>query len=95
MRIRLIQVRTCCFQRLEQMLESALARCWRDRASRGPSGRHLHRGPLVVLGRRPPPYGDAVGTWAPIEVLLAHRTLPIAALEAAMTRAIASGVLKC
>jgi transposase len=38
-------------------------------------------------------HGDAAGTRALIEVLLAHRTLPAAALEAAMTRAIASGVL--
>jgi transposase len=38
-------------------------------------------------------HGDAAGTRALIEVLLAHRTLPAAALQAAMTRAIASGVL--
>jgi hypothetical protein len=38
-------------------------------------------------------HGDAAGTRALIEVLLAHRTLPAAAAEAAMTRAIASGVL--
>jgi len=37
--------------------------------------------------------GDAAGTRALIEVLLAHRTLPAAALEAAMSRAISSGVL--
>jgi transposase len=37
--------------------------------------------------------GDAAGTRALIEVLLAHRTLPAAAVEAAMTRAITSGVL--
>ena len=38
-------------------------------------------------------HGDAAGTRALIEVLLAHRTLPAAAVEAAMTRAITSGVL--
>ena len=38
-------------------------------------------------------YGDAAGTRALIEVLLAHRTLPAAALQAAMTRAIETGVL--
>jgi transposase len=38
-------------------------------------------------------YGDAAGTRALIEVLLAHRTVPAAALEAAMTRAIEAGVL--
>jgi transposase len=38
-------------------------------------------------------HGDAAGTRALIEVLLAHRTLPAAAIEAAMTRATASGVL--
>ena len=38
-------------------------------------------------------YGDAAGTGALIEVLLAHRTLPAAAIEAAMARAVASGVL--
>jgi hypothetical protein len=38
-------------------------------------------------------YGDAAGTRALIEVLLAHRTVPAAALEAAMTRAIKAGVL--
>jgi transposase len=38
-------------------------------------------------------HGDAAGTRALIEVLLAHRTLPAAAVEAAMTRAIGSGVL--
>jgi hypothetical protein len=38
-------------------------------------------------------HGDAAGTRALIEVLLAHRTVPAAALEAAMTRAIGSGVL--
>ena len=37
--------------------------------------------------------GDAAGTRALIEVLLAHRTMPAAAVEAAMTRAISSGVL--
>jgi len=37
--------------------------------------------------------GDAAGTRALIEVLLAHRTLPPAALAAAMTRAAGSGVL--
>jgi hypothetical protein len=38
-------------------------------------------------------HGDAAGTRALIEVLLAHRTLPAAAVETAMTRATASGVL--
>jgi len=38
-------------------------------------------------------HGDAAGTRALIEVLLAHRTLPPAALAAAMTRAAGSGVL--
>ena len=38
-------------------------------------------------------HGDAAGTRALIEVLLAHRTLPPAALTAAMTRAISSGAL--
>jgi hypothetical protein len=38
-------------------------------------------------------HGDAAGTRALIEVPPAHRTLPAAAVEAAMTRAIASGVL--
>jgi hypothetical protein len=38
-------------------------------------------------------HGDAAGTRALIEVLLARRTLPAAALQAAMTAAIASGVL--
>ena len=38
-------------------------------------------------------YGDAAGTRALIEVLLAHCTLPAAAVQAAMTRATASGVL--
>ena len=38
-------------------------------------------------------HGDAAGTRALIEVLLAHRTLPAAAVTAAMTRATASGVL--
>jgi transposase len=38
-------------------------------------------------------HGDAAGTRALIEVLLAHRALPAAALEAAMTTAVASGVL--
>jgi hypothetical protein len=37
--------------------------------------------------------GDAAGTRALIEVLLAHRTLPTAALIAAMSTAISSGVL--
>ena len=37
--------------------------------------------------------GDAAGTRALIEVLLAHRTLPAAALTAAMDRAVTSGVL--
>jgi len=38
-------------------------------------------------------HGDAAGTRALIEVLLAYRTLPAAALEAAMTRATEAGVL--
>jgi hypothetical protein len=38
-------------------------------------------------------HGDAAGTRALIEVLLAHRTVPAAALEAAMTRAVTSRVL--
>jgi hypothetical protein len=38
-------------------------------------------------------HGDAAGTRALIEVLLAHRTLPAAALQTAMTRAIEAGVL--
>jgi transposase len=37
--------------------------------------------------------GDAAGTRALIEVLLAHRTLPAAALTAAMNTAISSGIL--
>jgi transposase len=37
--------------------------------------------------------GDAAGTRALIEVLLAHRTLPAAALAASMTKAVSSGVL--
>jgi hypothetical protein len=38
-------------------------------------------------------HGDAAGTRALIEVLLAHRTLPAAALAAAMDTAAGSGVL--
>jgi len=38
-------------------------------------------------------HGDAAGTRALIEVLLAHRTLPAVVLVAAMTRAISSGTL--
>ena len=38
-------------------------------------------------------HGDAAGTRALIEVLLAHRALPAAALPAAMTTAVSSGVL--
>jgi transposase len=38
-------------------------------------------------------HGDAAGTRALIEVLLAHRTLPAAALTAAMTAALSSGTL--
>jgi transposase len=38
-------------------------------------------------------HGDAAGTRALIEVLLAHRTMPAAALAAAMSTAISSGVL--
>jgi hypothetical protein len=37
-------------------------------------------------------HGDAAGTRALIEILLAHRTLPAAALQTAMTRAIEAGV---
>ena len=37
--------------------------------------------------------GDAAGTRALIEILLAHRTLPAAALQAAMSTAVSSGVL--
>ena len=37
--------------------------------------------------------GDAAGTRALIEILLAHRTLPAGALTAAMTRAVSSGAL--
>jgi hypothetical protein len=36
--------------------------------------------------------GDAAGTRALIEVLLAHRTLPAAALTAAMTAAVSAGI---
>src|SRR5262249_13890670 len=38
-------------------------------------------------------YGDAAGTGALIEVLLAPRPLPAAALETAMTRAVQAGAL--
>jgi hypothetical protein len=38
-------------------------------------------------------HGDAAGTRALIEVLLAHRTLPAPALTAAMKRAVSSGAL--
>jgi hypothetical protein len=38
-------------------------------------------------------HGDAAGTRALIEVLLAHRTLPAATLTAAITKAISSGAL--
>src|SRR5262245_43889263 len=38
-------------------------------------------------------HGDAAGTRALIEVLLAHRTLPAAALTAAMIAALSSGIL--
>jgi len=37
--------------------------------------------------------GDAAGTRALIEILLAHRTLPADVLRAAMDRAVASGAL--
>jgi len=37
--------------------------------------------------------GDAAGTRALIEVLLAHRTVPAAALQAAMSKAASSGAL--
>jgi transposase len=49
-----------------------------------------HRGFRDAARRK---HGDAAGTRALIEVLLAHRTLPAAALDAAMTTAVASGVL--
>jgi transposase len=49
-----------------------------------------HQGYWDAARRR---HGDAAGTRALIEVLLAHRTVPAAALEAAMTRAIEAGVL--
>jgi hypothetical protein len=39
-------------------------------------------------------HGDAAGTRALIEVLLAHRTLPAAALTATMAAAVSSGVLE-
>jgi hypothetical protein len=37
-------------------------------------------------------HGDAAGTRALIEILLAHRTLPAEALVAAMTAAVSSGI---
>src|SRR5262249_53595358 len=37
--------------------------------------------------------GDAAGTRALIEILLAHRTLPAGSLQAAMAKAVSSGVL--
>ena len=40
-------------------------------------------------------HGDAAGTRTLIEVLLAHRTLPAAALAAAMAKAVSSGVAGC
>jgi transposase len=49
-----------------------------------------HQGYWDAARRR---HGDAAGTRALIEVLLAHRTLPAAALQAAMTRAIEAVVL--
>jgi transposase len=49
-----------------------------------------HQGYWDAARRR---HGDAAGTRALIEVLLAHRTLPAAAIEAAMARAAASGAL--
>jgi transposase len=49
-----------------------------------------HQGYWDAARRR---HGDAAGTRALIEVLLAHRTLPAAALQAAMTRAIEAAVL--
>ena len=49
-----------------------------------------HQGYWDAARRR---HGDAAGTRALIEVLLAHRTLPAAALRAAMTRAIEAAVL--
>ena len=61
----------------------------RHHAGPAPGSRHLHRRPPGVLGRRPRKHGDAAGTRALIEVLLAHRALP----AAAMTTAVSSGVL--
>jgi hypothetical protein len=49
-----------------------------------------HQGYWDATRRR---HGDAAGTRMLIEVLLAHRTLRAAAVEAAITRAIGSGVL--
>ena len=62
---------------------------------------HAHPRPAIHPGLQQPrrverlrrQHGDAAGTRALIEVLLAHRTLPAAAVAAAMTRAIASRVL--
>jgi transposase len=50
----------------------------------------IHQGYRDAARRQ---YGDAAGTRALIEVLLAHRALPAAAVEAAMTRAVEAGVL--
>jgi hypothetical protein len=49
-----------------------------------------HQGYWDAARRR---HGDAAGTRDLIEVLLAHRTLPAAALTAAMAAAVSSGVL--
>jgi hypothetical protein len=43
------------------------------------------------LGRRPPARGDAAGTKALVEVLLAHRTVPTEALITAMSTAVDKG----
>ena len=45
------------------------------------------------MGCRPPRRGDAAGTRALIEILLAHRNLPAAALVTAMDAAVTPGVL--
>ena len=50
----------------------------------------VHQGYWDAARRK---HGDAAGTRALIEVMLAYRTLPSAAIEAAMTRAIRAGVL--
>ena len=55
--------------------------------------RRVHRRPTSATGTPPAASrGDAAGTRALIEVLLAHRTLPAAALIAAMDAAVDAGV---